>query len=155
MSLANTGRGLHQVEPWEGDSSPYSFGTSVGSGWVVSSDGSYSDINDAPHAAGWTGWTAMWLGECGNTFIHELGHSATLEHFNFGTAEAWGIAEEYPEDGINQANHPWGFDTTRNQFRTWYRVDSSGPVDNNGMWQGKQDPMNGGESSNTLHCFPQ
>ena len=37
--LANTGRGL-QTDG--GDSSPYSFGTSVGSGWVRNDDGSYS-----------------------------------------------------------------------------------------------------------------
>ncbi|MDP6932987.1 MAG: M66 family metalloprotease, partial [Myxococcota bacterium] len=75
MSAANTGRGLVLNEGWEGDSSPYSFGTSVVMGWVVDEEGTASDIDDAGVAAGWTGWTAMWVDECGNTFIHEIGHS--------------------------------------------------------------------------------
>ena len=156
MSLANTGRGLVHVLGWEGDSSPYSFGTSVGMGWVRNDDGSYSDLDNAPYAAGWTGWTAMWLGECGNTFIHEVGHSSTLAHFTSGTASLWGIADEYPLDGVHLGTHPWGFDTTRKRFRTWYRVDSEGPVDDgSGGWTGKRDPMNGGESPNPVSCFPQ
>ena len=156
MSLANTGRGLVHVLGWEGDSSPYSFGTSVGMGWVRNDDGSYSDLDNAPYAAGWTGWTAMWLGVCGNTFIHEVGHSSTLAHFTSGTASSWGIADEYPLDGVNLETHPWGFDSTRKRFRTWYRVDSGGPVDDgSGGWTGKRDPMNGGESPNPVSCFPQ
>jgi len=154
MSLANTGRGL--VKTSGGDSSPYSFGTSVGSGWVMNDDGSYSDLDNAPYAAGWTGWTAMWLGECANVFIHEVGHSGTLLHFTEGTASSWSIADEYPLDGVNLSTHPWGFDTIRERFRTWYRVDSSGPVETSGGdWQGKRDPMNGGEGPNAASCFPQ
>lgn len=154
MSLANTGRGLAKTSG--GDSSPYSFGTSVGSGWVRNDDGSYSDLDNAPYAAGWTGWTAMWLGECANVFIHEIGHSFTLAHFTEGTGAAWGIGDEYPEDGINLESHPWGFDSTRARFRTWYRVNGDGPVvTETGDWQGKRDPMNGGESSNSATCFPQ
>ena len=156
MSLANTGRGLTRTWPSEGDSSPYSFGTSVGSGWVMNDDGSYSDLDNAPYAAGWTGWTAIWLGECGNGFIHELGHSGTLAHFTSGTASSWGIADEYPIDGIHVEAHPWGFDTTREQFRTWYRVNSSGPVlDEGGGYVGKNDPMNGGDTPTNSHCYPQ
>jgi len=156
MNLANTGRGLAQTWPSVGDSSPYSFGTSVASGWVMNDDGTYSDLDNAPYAAGWTGWTAMWLGECGNTFIHEIGHSGTLQHFTSGTASGWGIADEYPLDGKHVESHPWGFDTTREKFRTWYRVNNSGPViTEEGAIQGKRDPMNGGESANSAHCFPQ
>lgn len=156
LSLANTGRGLAMTGESEGDSSPYSFGTSVGMGWFRDNTGSYLDIDDAPWAAGWTGWTAMWLGECGNGFIHEVGHSFTLEHFNEGTAEGWGIADEYPQDGTNLQTHPAGYDSTRRQLRTWYRVDAWGPVmADDGTWVGKRDPMNGGESPNDVTCFPQ
>ena len=89
MNLANTGRGLTQLNLSDGDNSPYSFGTSIGLGWVKNTDGSYSDINNAPYAAGWTGWSALWLGECGNVFIHEVGHSATLAHFSEGVASMY------------------------------------------------------------------
>jgi hypothetical protein len=156
MSAANTGRGLVLNDGWEGDSSPYSFGTSVVMGWVVDDNGSASDIDDAGVAAGWTGWTAMWNYECGNAFIHEVGHSATLAHFTTGTANSWGIADEYPNDGQNMSSHPWGYDTGRRLFRTWYRVDPNGPVsgDDEGL-NGKYDPMNGGEPSNSVTCFPQ
>lgn len=154
-NLANTGRGLGQVGESYGDSSPYSYGTSLGLGWVVNDDGSWTDINDAPYAAGWTGWSAIWLSECGNTIAHELGHSYSLAHFTDGTAEAWGIAEEYPNDGVNLATHPWGYDTTRRAPRTWYKVSSAGPVEEGGAWVGKGDPMNGGDSPNALHCYPQ
>ncbi|MEC9389873.1 MAG: M66 family metalloprotease [Myxococcota bacterium] len=154
MSLANTGRGLAKTTG--GDSSPYAFGTSVGSGWVRNDDGTYSDLDNAPYAAGWTGWTAMWLGECANVFIHEIGHSFTLAHFTAGTGSAWGIGDEYPLDGVNLEAHPWGFDSTRQRFRTWYRVNADGPVvAESGGWQGKRDPMNGGESPNSASCFPQ
>ena len=73
LSLANTGRGLSMTGEAEGDSSPYSLGTSVAMGWFRDPDGTYRDIDDAPWAAGWTGWTAMWANECGNAFIHEVG----------------------------------------------------------------------------------
>lgn len=155
LSLANTGRGLRLTSPPEGDSSPYSFGTSMAQGWVRTGDGHYTDINDAGLAAGWTGWSGMWLDECGNGFIHEVGHSFTLAHFTGGTAANWGIGAEYPKDGTNVEGHPWGFDTTRRQFRTWYRVNGEGPVTTDGNVEGKNDPMNGGESPNAITCFPQ
>jgi len=155
MSLANTGRGLALTIPSDGDSSPYSFGTSLGLGWVRNGDGTYSDINNAPYAAGWTGWSALWLGECANVFNHEIGHSMTLLHFTDGAAASWGIADEYPQEGTNLATHPWGFDTTRRQFRTWYRVDSGGVVTDENGPVGKRDAMNGGEAANSLTCFPQ
>lgn len=155
-SLANTGRGLVMTGESEGDSSPYSFGTSVKMGWFKRSDGNYQDIDDAPWAAGWTGWTAMWADECGNGFVHELGHSLTMAHFTEGTASSWGIADEYLQDGVNLETHPWGYDTVRNRFRTWYRVDGNGPALNtNGEVIGKRDPMNGGENANAASCFPQ
>ncbi len=155
MSLANTGRGLVKTNMSQGDSSPYSFGTSVGMGWFRDGSGNYHDIDDAPWAAGWTGWTAMWLNECGNAFIHEVGHSFTLAHFTAGTAMNWGIAGEYPQDGTNLETHPWGYDNLRRQLRTWYRVDSSGPVMDMAGIVGKRDPMNGGEAPNAITCFPQ
>ena len=156
LSLANTGRGLAMTDESEGDSSPYSFGTSIGMGWFRNAAGNYIDIDDAPWAAGWTGWTAMWASECGNGFIHEIGHSLTMSHFIGGTATAWGISDEYPLDGVNLASHPFGFDTTTDEARTWYRVGSSGPAtDEGGALIGKRDPMNGGESPNAATCFPQ
>jgi hypothetical protein len=154
MSLANTGRGLVYTTPSDGDNSPYGFGTSLGIGWVRDGSGTYIDINNSPYAAGWTGWSALWQGECANVFNHELGHSMTLNHFTNGAAANWGIEEEYPLEGTQLASHPWGFDTTRREFRTWYRVDAGGPVTDGGDWVGKRDAMNGGESSNSVSCFP-
>jgi hypothetical protein len=64
--------------------------------------------------------------ECGNTLSHEIGHSMTLGHFTEGSAENWGISDEYPKDGTHLESHPWGYDTTSRQFRTWYEgVDGS------------------------------
>ena len=155
LSLANTGRGLGLTTPPEGDNSPYSFGTSVAQGWVHEGEGAYADINNAGLAAGWTGWTGMWLDDCGNGLIHELGHSFTLLHFTEGVAVMWGIVDEYPKDGTNLETHPWGYDTVQRAFRTWYRVDAAGPVQEGGALVGKRDPMNGGESPNRATCFPQ
>ncbi|MEE9383944.1 MAG: M66 family metalloprotease [Nannocystaceae bacterium] len=155
LSAANTGRGL-SITDGGGDGSPYSFGTSVGLGWYLAPDGRYQDIADAGVAAGWTGWASVWLGNCGNGFIHELGHSFSLGHFTGGKATAWGIEDEYPKDGVGLETHPWGYDTIRHQFRTWYKVDKAGPVvDANGDFVGKRDPMNGGDSPNQRSCFPQ
>lgn len=154
-SLANTGRGLATTTASDGDSSPYSFGTSLGLGWFLDPEGVYQDIDDAPWAAGWTGWSAIWLSECGNTIAHEVGHSYTLAHFVEGTAQSWGIADEYPQDGVHTAEHPWGYDSTRDLLRTWYRVDGAGPVEDGGSFVGKRDPMNGGEPANSVTCFPQ
>jgi hypothetical protein len=155
MSSSNTGRGLWRTEAGT-DSSPYSFGTSMGMGWVKNDDGTYSDANNAPYYAGWTGWCAMGLSQCSNFTAHELGHSFTMHHFEGGKAAAWGIADEYPSDGVNLATHPWGFDTSRRLFRTWYRVESGGiSTHGDGSYVGKRDPMNGGESANAVTCFPQ
>jgi hypothetical protein len=97
----------------------------------------------------------MWLGDCGNLFIHEIGHTLSLSHFVSGSSARRGITEEYPNDGVNMEYHPWGYDTYKRKFRTWYRVDNNGPViTETGETQGKKDPMNGGESANTLTCFP-
>jgi hypothetical protein len=157
LSLANTGRGLRMTLPHEGDSSPYSFGTFMLQGWVHNGGGNYSDINNAGLAAGWTGWSGMWLNECGNGFIHEVGHSFTLAHFNGNASVNWGIADEYPNNGVNLSTHPWGYDTVRRNFRTWYRVNGNGPaLEGDGeTFVGKRDPMNGGESPNGITCFPQ
>ena len=95
LAMANLGLGLGDTS-FSGQNSPFSYGTTVGQGWFRDDDGSYHDIDDAPWAAGWTGWTAMWLGTCGNGFTHELGHSMTLLHFTEGTADDWGIADEVP-----------------------------------------------------------
>ena len=124
-------------------------------GWVGFADGTYADVNNAGLAAGWTGWSGMWLNECGNGFIHEVGHSFTLAHFTGGASASWGISQEYPLNGVNVEGHPWGYDSVRRRFRTWYRVNSDGPVMENGALVGKRDPMNGGESPNAVSCYPQ
>lgn len=154
MHMANVGLGLENTT-FTGDNSPYSFGTSLGLGWVHNGS-HYVDINNAPYSAGWTGWTAIWHGECGNVFNHEIGHSFTLSHFTTGSAASWGISDQYPNDGENTSEHPWGYDSNRNQFRTWYRVNEDGIVlQNDGSIQGKRDSMNGGEEANSITCFPQ
>ena len=155
LNLANTGLGLENTT-FNGGNSPYSFGTTLGMGWVVNESGQYVDINNAPYSAGWTGWSSIWHGECGNIFNHEMGHSFTLLHFVEGTGNSWGIGDEYPSDGVNLETHPWGYDVIHDQFRTWYRVEDEGVVyQDDGTIQGKRDSMNGGESSNSVHCFPQ
>ena len=155
VNLANTGLGLSNTT-FSGGNSPYSFGTILGLGWIVDENGNYVDVNNAPYSAGWTGWSSIWHGECGNVFNHEIGHSFTLAHFTEGSANSWGIEDEYPTNGVNLVSHPWGYDNIRRQFRTWYRVNGDGVVyQDNGEIQGKRDSMNGGESSNALHCFPQ
>jgi hypothetical protein len=154
-ALANTGRGLSLTGESDVGNSPYSYGTSVGLGWIRDQNDGYRDINNGGVAGGWTGWSAIWAGECGNAFIHELGHSMTMAHFTDGTGNRWGIGDEYPQDGTNLAGHPWGYDTSRRQIRTWYRVNGAGPVFRGETFQGKRDPMNGGESSNSITCFPQ
>ncbi len=154
-SMANTGRGL--LTSILGDSSPYSYGTYVGQGLYRRSDGSYADMDDNGNAGDWTGWSAMWWGsECGNTFIHEVGHSMTLLHFDSGAAQSWGIASEYPLDGTYLPSHPQPFDTLRGAFRTWYRVNEGGAVAGttaNGL-TGKRDPMvPWGENPDSQTCF--
>lgn len=154
-SLANTGRGLSMTDEGHGNNSPYGFGTSVGMGWIRDQNGNLVDINNGGVAGGWTGWTALWNSDCGNGFIHEGGHAQTMLHFTGGTAQRWGIADEYPQDGVNLAAHPAAYDSSRRELRTWYRVNASGPVRSDGALVGKRDPMNGGESSNAITCFPQ
>ncbi len=155
LSLANTGRGLVVLDPGDGDNSPYSFGTSFTLGWYRDTDGSYRDLADIGVAAGWTGWTAMWFAsECGNAYAHEIGHSFTLQHFIDGTAERWGVGEEYPADGQFVEAHPAPYDTLRRGARAWYRVNADGPVREDGRLVGTRDAMNGGESRNALSCFP-
>jgi hypothetical protein len=153
-SLANTGRGTAITSPSDGDSSPYSYGTSFAMGWV-NDDGNILDINNSPYSAGWTGWTAIWLSECDNTLPHEFGHSFELEHFTSGSAASWGIDDEYPEDGRSLDGHPWGYDTTRRMFKTWYQVNAAGPVLSTDGYSGKYDPMNGGDAPNAIACYPQ
>ena len=155
LNLANIGQGLTNTT-FSGGNSPYSFGTTLGMGWIVDENNNYVDINNAPYSAGWTGWSAIWHGECGNVFNHEIGHSFTLAHFREGAASSWGVEDQYPDDGVNLNTHPWGYDTVHKQFRSWYRVNTNGiVVQDDGSVQGKRDSMNGGESSNSLHCFPQ
>jgi hypothetical protein len=55
------------------------------------------------------------------------------------SAASWGIADQYPEDGVNEPWSPWGWHATTRRFRTWYRHEN--------VIQGKHDPMNGGEVS--------
>ena len=142
-SLAQTGFGL-SVTSKEGANSPYASGTSVFMGWSLSNQNEnnkdeweWEDLGywDTLAAAAWTGWCAMKPGdECSNYFVHEIGHAQTMQHFDKGTAAAWGIEDEYPHDGKHMAHHPWGYDTVARQFRTWYD-----PI----QGDGKLDPLNG------------
>ena len=102
-------------------------------------------------------------------FTHELGHAMTFLHFNEGTSANWGISDEYPDDGKHKSyccdpeygshmGHPWGYDSSRRRVSSWYRVGASGPVvasATTGTLYGKRDPMNGGEPTNAVTCFPQ
>jgi len=152
-SLAHTGRGL-TITYEDGESSPYSSGTSIFMGWGLTEkiNGNWSwdwlGYWDGWSAAAWTGWVGMAPGdECGNTLIHELGHSQTMSHFTTGSAASWGIADQYPEDGVNEPWSPWGWHATTRRFRTWYQEYN--------VTHGKYDPMNGGEDANSESCFPQ
>jgi len=152
LANANSGRGLG-LTTYSGGS-PYSSFTWIGMGWAQSAnngDGTWGwdrmGYWEAWSAAAWVGWCGMRPGdECGNTLIHEIGHSQTMGHFTEGKASSWGIEDEYPQDGTNLETHPWGYDTVTRRFRTWYdHQDGSG----------KRDPMNGGEGRNAETCFPQ
>jgi len=153
-NLANTGRGMAHTDPdRRGGSSPYSSGTSIFMAWSLSQELNpgewvWEKMDRWSHlAAAWTGWCGMSPGdECGSLLIHELGHSQTMYHFTTEAAERWGIADEYPDGGVNLAHHPWGYDTTSRRFRTWYDH-----VNNDG----KRDPMNGGEPRNDETCYSQ
>ncbi|MEE9382449.1 MAG: M66 family metalloprotease [Nannocystaceae bacterium] len=125
-------------------------------GWFKNSDGGINALANGGIAGGAVGWSAIFSNsDCGNALAHEGGHAVGMGHFTGGKAEKWGIEDEYPKDGTNLASHPWGFDSVRNRFRTWYRVNNSGPaVNDNGDLIGKNDPMNHGEA-NTFTCFPQ
>ena len=153
-SMANTGRGF-AVTNSGGDRSEYASQTSIFMAWALTAtqgDGTmaYEDLGQWKDwsAAAWTGWCAMVPGaECGNTLIHEIGHSQTMGHFTKGTAVEWGIADEYPQDGVNTRFHPWDYDTVSRRFRTWYN--------HLNQTAGKYDPMNSGEKANSETCFPQ
>lgn len=127
-------------------------------GKALKSDGNYSGMTDEGVYGGCHGWSAInWGGECGNGFIHETGHSYNMAHFTSGTAQSWGISDEYPQDGVNLPSHPAGFHTAFRKFRSWYQVDANDPKkDGNGQLKGKRDPMNGGDSAYSgKYCFPQ
>lgn len=155
LTLANSGHGLVSTTGAPLPSNPYAIGTSFVQGAYKAAGGGRRDVYDhGSGGAGWLGWTCLRHGSgCGNVATHEWGHSFTLLHFVKGTAASWGIASEYPQDGTHLATHPWGFDTWRGLFRTWYRVDS--PSLNLNALVGKRDPMNGGEDGNRETCFPQ
>jgi len=112
---------------------------------------SLSEWNVCNKAAAWVGWIVMKAGdECSNYFIHEMGHSQSMQHFDNGVAFDWKIEDEYPSgDGIYTPDLPWGYDSVLRQFRTWFD-----PLDGSG----KKDPLNGeGEPpySQELNCFSQ
>ena len=150
--MANSGMGLSHTT--QGDccgSNEYASGTSIFMGWALSSKATgrwnwdYLGYWDGWSAAAWVGWCGMVPGdECGNTLIHELGHSQTMSHWTTVQPES---AVEYPLGGVNMPWGPWGYDTTSRRFRTWYTVSNTSV--------GKNDPMNGGEDSNKETCFPQ
>jgi hypothetical protein len=155
-ALAQAGLGLAMTDQ-EGNNSPYASHTSVFMGWSLSKqddDGlwHWEDLGywDTLAAAAWTGWVVLKAGdECSNYFIHELGHSQSMQHFDNGAAKSWDIEDEYPEDGVYTEFLPWGFDSVTRQFRTWFD-----PLDGSG----KKDPLNGeGEPpySQELNCFSQ
>ena len=153
-SLAATGHGFSATSV-NGENSPYASGTSVFMGWSLSkqneeNEWEWEDLGywDQLAAAAWTGWCAMKAGdECSNYFSHEIGHAQTMQHFDKGASKAWGIEDEYPEDGKHVPNHPWGYDTVTRQFRTWFN-----PLD----MEGKLDPLNGaGENPTSDQCFTQ
>lgn len=153
-SLAQTGSGMTSTLE-SGANSPYASGTSVFLGWSLSKqneegDWHWEDLGywDTLAAAAWVGWCAMKAGdECSNYFIHEIGHAQTMQHFDQGTSAAWGIEDEYPENGKHMPHHPWGYDTVLRQFRTWFDPFQG---------DGKLDPLNGaGEGPTSDHCFSQ
>ena len=153
MTAAHDGNGLSNSNYGYG-SSPYGYGTTVAQGYFKQpggpedgfrydqemADGTcYRDLDDAPFAAGSTGWSAIWVGACGNVFSHELGHSLTLSHFDKtgeGVCAQGNVPEDkreqclasYPDGGWQSPTLPWGYDTQRRALRTWYRVDGNGPV---------------------------
>ena len=154
LAAANAGHGLVSTSDQLG-SEAYAIGTNFVQGTYRTVNGTQGNTYDHPSGgAGWLGWTCLHPGGgCGNVTTHEWGHSFTLHHFHGGQAMSWGISGEYPQHGINLATHPWGFDTWRGQFRTWYQVQTSA-MDLNNL-QGKRDPMNGGDPANPETCFPQ
>ena len=150
--MANSGMGLsHTTQDDCCGSKAYGSGTSIFMGWALSSNVTgtwnwdYLGYWSGWSAAAWVGWCGMVPGdECGNTLIHELGHSQTMSHW---TTVLPNSAVEYPLGGVNMPYGPWGYDTTSRRFRTWYKVSDT--------TAGKNDPMNGGEDSNSETCFPQ
>jgi hypothetical protein len=103
--VANIGLGLSRTTESCCDSSEYASGTSIFMGWALSSNTTgkwtWNHIGywDYWSAAAWVGWCGMVPGdECGNTLIHELGHSQTMGHFVDVRPE---VAEEYPLAGVN------------------------------------------------------
>ncbi len=155
-SLAETGHGFSATSA-TAENSPYASSTSVFMGWSLSKQKNYAadewDWEDLGYwddlaAAAWTGWCILKAGdECSNYFVHEIGHSMTMEHFDVGAALNWGIEDEYPQDGRYMAHHPWGYDSVTRQFRTWFD-----PL--TGI--GKLDPLSGaGQSPTSQQCFSQ
>jgi len=152
-ALAQSGMGFVETSD-KGSNSPYASGTSLFMGWSLSrNEGDswhWEDLGywDTLAAAAWTGWCAMKAGdECSNYLIHEMGHAQSMQHFNAGSAENWGISDEYPNDGVMLPSHPWGYDSVSRRFRTWFD-----PLDGSG----KLDPLNReGEGPTSQSCFSQ
>ena len=163
ISMADQGRGLSIVNTGA-ENSPFSLGTVISMGWAMSVPDpktneafkGWKRMGQWPKwgAAAWTGWCAMHPGdECGNTLVHELGHSYTMHHFTGNANIDWDIADEYPGGGISHENLPWGYDSVKRKFKTWYKAASFGEGK---QLQGKNDPMNGGEWKDLGDtCYPQ
>ncbi|WP_428652460.1 M66 family metalloprotease [Photobacterium satsumensis] len=130
--------------------------THVGMGRANKSENGSRDLADQGVAGGSNGWSAVWWGsDCNNTFEHELGHAFGLSHFFDGHEISWGIEDEYPNGPRQLASHPSPFDTLSQQPRTWYRVNSKGPILENGTLSGKNEPMSyiGWSSPRDVSCF--
>ena len=134
MSLANTGRGLARTSG--GDSSPYSFGTSIGSGWIMNDDGSYEDPTTHPGPRG--GQADRYLARRVRERVHPRGRTLG-DCFTSSTAQPshgesrTSTLRHQPCHSSVGLRHPGA-------IRTWYRVNSTGPaMDDVGDLIGKRD----------------
>ena len=126
VMLANSGQGLKQ-QPMD-QSSQYASANFSAFGLRKKTDGSFDNINQAGVAGGWIGWTALW-GDTSGTYAHELGHNFGRSHWFTPTNSNAAyftdkVKVEYPYNhGEMSGAAAQPFDTTRQQFRAWQRID--------------------------------